>query len=133
MAYDMTALHKNMYSGEYCCAPVMFKTALDLEDEECEIATNAMKGLCGGMKSGMVCGVLTGACCMISYLAPEDADDIIPELTKWFTQEMTDRYGGYNCADIRKTPEDIVKCQNIMEQTYQKCMELLEEKGYEYE
>lgn len=133
MAYDMTALHKNMYDNEYCCAPIMFKTGLDLEEEECEIATTALKGLCGGMRSGIVCGVLTGTCCMISYLAPEDAGEIIPQLTAWFRETYTEKYGGYDCADIKKCPEDVVKCQQIMEETYQKAMALLEEKGYEYE
>ena len=48
MAYDMTALHKNMYDNEYCCAPIMFKTGLDLEEEECEIATTALRACAAG-------------------------------------------------------------------------------------
>ena len=131
--YDLTALHKNMYSGEYCCAPIMLKTGFDLEGVENEQALQAVAGLCGGMKSGDACGVLTGACCMVSFLAPEDAGEIIPQLVTWFRETYNAEEGGSDCRNIRKTPEDMPKCQTAMERTYIKCMELLEEFGYEYE
>lgn len=130
----MTALHRNMYDGNFCCASIMLKTGFDLEDVEDETALTAIEGLCGGMRSGKYpCGVLSGACCMISFLAPEDAPDMIPELTQWFSDNYTQLYGGINCSDIKRCPEDAAKCQQVMEQTYQKAMEILEAHGYEYE
>ena len=133
MAYDESVLEKNIFAG-YCCAPIMLKTGFDLDGIENEQALDALAGLCGGMRSGLTCGVLTGACCMIAALAPEDKDEIIPKLTEWFQQTYVPVYGSINCADIKKNDEDrVTKCQPVMRQTYQKAMALLEEFGYEYE
>lgn len=134
MDYDMTALHKNMYNADLCCTQIMFKTGLDLEDDENEAAVKAAGGLCGGLKKrNHVCGILTGTAMMINYLVEDkdEAKEIIIELVEWFDEITTARHGGADCHYI--VTDDRSTCQTLMEETYQKAMQLLEDKGYEYE
>ena len=53
------------------------------------------------------------------------------EFTNWFKEEMTVNYGGTDCEDITKgNPARRVElCPGIIADTYQKCMEILSDRG----
>ena len=53
------------------------------------------------------------------------------EFTQWFSDEMTADYGGIECRDItRGNPARRVEyCPQIIAATYEKCMEILSERG----
>ena len=55
----------------------------------------------------------------------------LAEFTKWFTEEITMDYGGIECNEITKgNPANrLQSCPDIICRTYEKCMEILSEKG----
>ena len=101
----------------------------------------AMGGLNGGVGfSGGCCGCMTGGACVISYFTGKGEDtgmddpahkSAMGEFTRWFNEEMLIQYGGTECSDItRGNPAKRVEyCPQIIAATYEKCMEILSEKG----
>ena len=53
------------------------------------------------------------------------------EFTKWFEEEAMINYGGIDCRDITKgdPAKRVELCPGLIADTYQKCMEILSEKG----
>ena len=83
---------------------------------------------------------MTGGACVISSFTGKGEDtgmdhpehkSALGEFTQWFTDEMTADYGGIECRDItRGNPARRVEvCPQIIAATYEKCMEILSEKG----
>ena len=119
-------------SQGYCCSQIMVLLALEAMEDENPQLVDAMRGLCGGLHSGMTCGVLTGAACMLSMVNPEAAkDQLIVTLVDWFQVSYTDCYGGTNCAQIvgGNPGNRMERCPRLMEQTFEKCRELLSGSG----
>ena len=53
-------------SQGYCCSQIMVQMGLDAKQEENPELLDAVSGLCGGLHSGLFCGILTGAACLLS-------------------------------------------------------------------
>ena len=58
---------------------------------------------------------------------------MIPRLVEWFGKRCTPSHGGILCRDIiegnpANSPE---RCPKMMEETFEKCRELLAEYGHE--
>lgn len=84
---------------------------------------------------------MTGGCCLLSYFTgkPDDSHYDSPhhkpalaEFTRWFTEEMELEYQSIDCREITKgNPAKRVQyCPEIIAQTYEKCIEILESKGF---
>lgn len=121
-----------MSARGYCCSQIMVALGYDaLEDENTELF-DAMHGLCKGLYSGLVCGTLTGGACLLSMVDSNAAIQLIPRLVEWFEMTYTDAYGGIACAQI--LDDNLInkyeRCPKIMEQTFDKCRELLSETGH---
>ena len=101
----------------------------------------AMGGLDGGVGySKNNCGCLTGGACLISYFTGKPGDfeaespehkGALAEFTQWFQDEIMADYGGINCEDIIGTnaAKRVEYCPQIIAATYEKCVEILGEKG----
>ncbi len=125
----------------YYCSQILAKLLLETRGEENEGFLKAMGGLDGGIgHSGGTCGCLTGGACCIAYLTGKAEDTgmdhpahkpALAEFTKWFTEEITMDYGGIECNEITKgNPANrLQSCPDIICRTYEKCMEILSEKG----
>lgn len=111
----------------------MVALALDaLEDENPELI-DAMRGLCKGLYSGLVCGTLAGGACLLSMVDPRAAEEhMIARLVEWFEMTFGSAYGGVTCAKILddNPMNRYERCPGILEQTYEKCRELLAEAGH---
>ena len=119
----------------YFCGQILAILMLDTVGEENPGLVKAMGGLNGGV------GFSQGCCgCVISSFTGkgEDtgADDpqhkpALAEFTRWFEDEITADYGGIDCRDItRGNPAKRVEyCPQIIAATYEKCMEILTERG----
>ena len=100
-----------------------------------------MQGLNGGIgSSGDVCGCMAAGCCLISYFTgkPGDTEYDSPhhkaamgEFTRWFTEEMELEYQSIDCSGIVGTnpAKKVQYCPSIIASTYEKCMEILENRG----
>ena len=116
----------------HCCSQIMIQMGLDARQDENPELVNAVAGLCGGLYSGLVCGTLTGAACLLSLYDRQAAKSMIPRLVEWFRTTYDASCGGINCEDIiDNNPQNrLERCPKIMIETYEKCRELLAEIGY---
>jgi len=119
---------RELRAGGCCCAQVMVSMGLEALGEENERLVAAAAGLCGGMKSGLLCGALSGAACMLSMFDGENAAAMIGELREWFEEE----YGNVNCIELLDgDPSNRTRvCPQLIENTYLKAKEILGTYGY---
>jgi len=118
----------------YCCSQIMVKMGLEARQGENQELLDAVAGLCGGLHSGLCCGILTGAACLLSLYDKQNAAIyMIPRLVEWFETTYTSSYGGISCKDIidNNPINKFDRCPKVMEETMEKCRELLTEFGYE--
>lgn len=125
----------------YFCSQILAILMLEAVGEENPKLVQAMAGLNGGIGfSGDVCGCMAAGCCILSYFTGKpDADSYDSphhksaqgEFVQWFTEEMELEYQAIDCRDITKgNPAKRVQyCPQIIAQTFEKCMEILEERG----
>ena len=112
----------------YCCSQIMVQLGLDYVGKENPDMIQAAAGLCKGIRSGKICGVLTGAAMMLTIIDSGNAAEyMIPELSEWFEETYTERFGGPDCnCIIGESPiQKGMRCTKIMEETYEKAMEIL--------
>jgi len=128
MDTDVKRLHQLRLEGK-CCSAVMLQLALELRGEENPALVKAATGLCMGVHSGLTCGALTGAACMMSLFDEKlAATEMIPRLTEWFTAAYST-----DCRSILGgRPENkALRCPSIIEKTYLEAREILEEFGFD--
>lgn len=121
-------------SQGYCCSQIIVALGLEATDDENPQLVDAVRGLCKGLNSGLLCGTLTGAVCLLSMLDTRAAEEhLIPRLVEWFELTFTECYGGTSCKTILDDDpmNKFERCPKIMEQTYEKCRELLSEVGHQ--
>ena len=114
----------------HCCSESIMAMFLEDTDKNNDDLIKAMGAFCGGMREGLVCGALAAAVSVI-FTAAENYDqarnDLHPVMMKWFL----DSYGSHCCADILAGDETrkLTLCPIIVEETYRKLTELLEDAG----
>lgn len=125
----------------YFCSQILAILTLETVGEENPGLVKAMGGLNGGVGfSGGCCGCMTGGTCVISYFTGKGEDtgmddpqhkSAMKEFTDWFDEEMRVEYGGIDCNDIThgNPAKRVEYCPQIIARTYEKCMEILYEKG----
>ena len=116
---------------------LVFSAAVAQDNPE---LVKALMGLCGGVGfSGGCCGCMTAGTCMISYLTGKGSDaeqesadhkPMMKEFTEWFKERMVPEFGSINCCDVIHfdPAKRIEMCPPIIADTYEKCVELLQEK-----
>lgn len=131
MERDIIRLHQLLQEGK-CCSQVMLTMGLEAMDAENPQLIQVSSALCMGVRSGLTCGALTGAAMMLCLFEPELAlAELIPELTEWFEETYGESYGGTDCDSIlEQNPRNkVFRCPSLVENTYRKARELLEEAG----
>jgi C_GCAxxG_C_C family probable redox protein len=114
----------------YCCSQILVSVGLQLKGSQNEELVAAVKGLCGGLRSGLVCGSLSGGVCLLSLMRPETAGQrMIPELVSWFRE----RFGALDCTELLTLypAAKLTQCAEIVDETAEKCLELLDERQYD--
>ncbi len=112
----------------YCCSQILLQMGLDEKGLKNADLINAVKGLCSGLYSGLLCGALSGGACLLSFFEPDKASDqMIPLLVQWFE----DNFESCNCKDILGDDpfNKVEKCPVIVNKTYEKVIEILEDYG----
>ena len=122
----------------YCCSQLLIILALEAQGKTNSDLVRAMAGLCmGGAGSGNVCGVFTGAACMLALYGAKGEDNekeneklhlMYSELREWFEQTACASYNGISCKDIigdKASKPDPNICSSILVDTYNKVMEIL--------
>lgn len=94
----------------YCCSQILALLILGAQGKENEDLVRSLAGLCHGIgQSGGTCGILTGGCCVISYLVGTQTENdnempvariLLEEYVDWFNDLCTERYNSNLCTDI---------------------------------
>ena len=129
MVKDTEKIHELHASG-LGCAQVLVAMGLWKLGEENPRLVDAARGLCFGCFCDKICGALTGAFLMLAMFDPKQAADyMIPELASWFEYE----FGKLDCPEIleHNPGNKPFTCPPIIEKTYLKAKELLQEVGYD--
>ena len=113
----------------------MVAMGLYLKGEKNEQLVQAVSGLCGGLKSQLLCGALSGGACMISLFAPkEEAAEMVRELVQWFQEVYGEAYGGTDCGQIiGPTRANAIVCPGLIESTYLQAKAILEDHGFDFD
>lgn len=123
------------------CSQIFAILALEMEGMENPDLVRAMSGLTGGMgHCGKNCGALTGGCCVLGlFTGRGDAEEMehsnargmIAGYVSWFEEVFGRQYGGVNCEDIigGDFSKALMVCRPILEQSFEKIMEILQENG----
>ena len=92
----------------YCCSQILALLILGAQDKENSDLVRSLGGLCHGIgQSGDACGILTGGCCVISYLMGSDGhnDAALPEAkivqeeyVDWFNSICEKKWGCNHCS-----------------------------------
>ena len=128
----------------YCCSQILMFLALEIQGRENPDMVRAMSGLCvGAGNSGGVCGVFTGAACVLALYGAKGADAekeavklplMFAELSEWFEQSACGSYSGISCTDI--IGEDSHRpdpnwCSSLLVDTWGRILEILVENGFD--
>jgi hypothetical protein len=132
MQDDVRRLQQHLRTGQ-CCAEALVRMGLERTGGENPQLLQAVRGLCGGVRDGMLCGALTGAACMLSLVEPRLAEEaLVPELSQWFRAAMTAQFGGCDCADIAgdDPAARAARCPAVVEATYLQAQAILRNHGH---
>ncbi len=127
----------------YQCSQILMAMALKAQGRENEELLRAMAGLLGGMGCGKTCGALTGGCSVLGLYAgwgtPDSTGDarlpaMLAEFVEWFESEISQRYGGTDCAaivqdDIRNK---LTRCPRIVIESLTRLKEILADHNYDF-
>ena len=137
---DDTALRILQLSGQgFCCSQILITLSLEDMGEDNIPLVRAMAGLCEGSGTGDLCGVASGATCVMAlYAAKGSAEEqalecyplLLAQFMDWFKQNATS-WGGIRCEDIviyqgGRKPE---LCGNIMLRAREAVLGILAENG----
>lgn len=135
MDKDISRLYYLM-RAKSCCTQAMAALALELAGRQDDLLEQASAALCMGMHRQEICGAITGGALMLGILLPQDElPEAVSALTGWFSDLAGEEYGSMQCRDIcgddplRMT----TRCPALIEKTYVRVRELLEDAGLDAE
>ena len=135
MEKDILRLNQLLQSGK-CCAQALVTLGTELQGQRNPQMEAASAALCLGVRSGLTCGALTGAAMMLCLFDPMQAvSELIPQLVEWFKETYEEAYGGIDCNTILagNPANKAFRCPALVENTYRKARELLEDAGFDFE
>lgn len=133
--------------GGYCCTQIMLKMALDAEEKENPDLIRAVNGLCNGIGGTQkTCGVIIGGIAILGLYAgkgelqeypKEGYSSMIDEFVEWFEEsfestDCIDLIGVTKFTDANSDQSYMVKCGNVLTNSYLKIQEILNAHGYEF-
>ena len=137
----------NLTNFGYCCSQIMIKMALDAEEKENEDLLRAVNGFCLGAGSAQkTCGVMTAAIAIFGLYAGKGKDaeypkqgfsEMVDEFTDWFlvehgSTECKEIIGVCTITDFQTNQSYRLKCGDILQKSYLKVQEILQEYDFEF-
>ena len=139
---DMMMHMLELTAQGYACSQILLLLAMEMSGEENSGVVRAMSALNEGMcGTGRLCGCLTGGSCLLAYFAGKglDAEEMehpafrkmVADFSAWFEEAWAQPFGGANCDDILEdnAANRMIRCPEIVQSSFEKCLELLEENG----
>lgn len=124
------------------CSHILLQIGLDAQGQRNPALMRAMSGLASGMGCGLACGALSAGCCLIGLYAGADGEGgdaharlplMLEEYTEWFREEVGQRHGGIDCAQIMHNDPQlkVQRCPGLILAAMKKAREVLEAHGFE--
>lgn len=139
---DEMARITQLRAENFHCSQILLILGLERQGKSNPDLVRAMNGLANGLGDcGRICGVLTGAVCLLGLYAgrgePQEREDhrlniMVQNLVDWFEVKYTGSYGGTTCQTILNDDpwNKMLRCPAMVIETYAKAMELLEDNGF---
>lgn len=128
MNEDIKILDALMQEG-MCCTSILVQLGLNLRHEGNRQLVHAVSGLCNGVHVGLLCGALSGGCCMLTLFAEnrEETAEMTAELANWFITKYGVQKGGTDCSHITNNSPEIKRafCPSLIEATYLQAKSIL--------
>lgn len=105
----------------YCCSQIIMEMGLKRLKKDNPDMITAFEGLCGGVRIGKICGIVSAAVCLFFLASPEDAEDLSAEFIDWFS----DSFGYVDCEDLLEGDDQnkIDKCPVMVDASFEKITE----------
>ena len=135
MEKDLSRLYY-LQRAKSCCTQAMAVLALELAGREDTLLEQASAALCMGIHRQEICGALTGGALMLGILLPQDElPGAVSSLTEWFSAFAEEEYGSMQCRDIcgGDPLRMMTRCPALIEKTWLRVRELLEDVGLDVE
>lgn len=141
MADEMARIAQLRAQG-FHCSQILIILGLERQGKTNPDLVRAMSGLANGLGDcGRICGVLTGAVCLLGLYAgrgePQEQENhllnlMAQQLVDWFETRFVPDYGGTDCHTILNDDpwNKMLRCPAMVIETYLKAMELLTENGF---
>ena len=141
MDQTMLRMMELSYNGYYC-SQILLILALEAQGKENPDLIRALGGLANGYGNEEgVCGVLTGAACLLGLYGGKGTDGeyedeilkyMLNDLMVWFERTVGGRYGGITCGMIVGDRTEVrQRCGAVVAETYAYVTELLAASGYD--
>ena len=139
---DVFSRIEQLRAQSFNCSQILIILGLEQQGKNNPDVVKVMTGLGNGLGNcGKICGVLTGAVCLLGLYAGRGElheqknsylEKMIQELVVWFEEEFGKSYGGIDCQIILNDDpwNRMLYCPKMIIETYQKVMELLENNGF---
>ena len=118
----------------HCCSESIMNMGLEdigLDPGTIQLFVKSMGAFCGGLREGLACGTLCAAVAVLC-IAEEDPvkakNETCPEMMAWFKEH----FGAWNCGELLEGDDTrrMTLCPVIIEETYIKLNDMLEDMGY---
>ncbi len=141
MADEMARIAELRAEG-FHCSQILLILGLERQGKTNPDLVRAMNGLANGLGDcGRICGVLTGAVCLLGLYAgrgePQERENhllnvMARDLLDWFEVKFGRSYGGTDCQTILNDDpwNKMLRCPAMVIETYAKAMELLADNGF---
>lgn len=137
---------KTLSKQGYCCSQILALLILGAQGKENPDLVRSLGGLCHGIgQGGDACGILTGGCCVISYIlgpdeeggiAMEKAKMVLEEYVDWFHAICLERWGSIHCSIIidEENPAGPNKrhCHSLLAESWVRLLGILTEHHIAY-
>lgn len=117
----LVKMAKKYWTEEYdlnCAECIMYAANEEYSLNLTEQTLKVMAGFGGGMATGDVCGVVTGAIGVIGIMFTEVSGHKSPkvrEMTREFINNFKEKLGYIKCADLKREYKDVKKCTLMIE------------------
>lgn len=112
---------KKYWTEEYdlnCAECIMYAANEEYSLNLTEQTLKVMAGFGGGMATGDVCGVVTGAIAVIGTMFTEVSghkSPVVREMTRELINKFKERLGCIKCVDLKREYKDVKKCTLMIE------------------
>lgn len=118
MLKEMVKKYRNEEYDLNCAESIMYAANEEYDLNLSKETLKAMAGFGGGMATGDVCGVITGAIAVVGIMFTEISghkSPMVGEMTREFIKRFKERLGFLKCIDLKKEYINVKRCTLMIE------------------